>query len=45
MVQKVESGIIEVSAVTSNAIANGAVTNAKLSEPNALEDYFLLGLS
>jgi hypothetical protein len=26
-----------------NNIANGAVTNAKLAEPNAFEDYFLLG--
>lgn len=31
-------------AVTANTIANGAVTNSKLQEPNAFEDYFLLGL-
>ena len=31
-------------AVTANTIAAGAVTNSKLSEPNAFEDYFLLGL-
>jgi hypothetical protein len=30
--------------VSSNNIANSAVTNAKLAEPNAFEDYFLLGL-
>jgi hypothetical protein len=30
--------------VTANTIAAGAVTNSKLSEPNAFEDYFLLGL-
>jgi hypothetical protein len=30
-------------AVTANNIANGAVTNAKLQEPNAFEDYFLMG--
>jgi len=29
--------------VSSNNIANSAVTNAKLAEPNAFEDYFLLG--
>ena len=52
--QKVESGRIAtgavtgakigVSAISSNNIANSAVTNAKLAEPNAFEDYFLLGL-
>jgi hypothetical protein len=30
-------------AVTANVIAAGAVTNSKLSEPNAFEDYFLMG--
>ena len=29
--------------ISDNNIANGAVTNAKLAEPNAFEDYFLLG--
>ena len=52
--QKVESGRIAtgavtgdkigVTAVSANNIANGAITNAKLAEPNAFEDYFLLGL-
>ena len=42
--QKVESGRIAIGAVTANSIANGAVTNVKLAEPNAFEDYFLLGL-
>ena len=51
--QKVESGRIATGAVTgdkigvsgvsSNNIANNAVTNAKLAEPNAFEDYFLMG--
>jgi hypothetical protein len=31
------------SSVSSNNIANGAITNVKLAEPNAFEDYFLLG--
>jgi hypothetical protein len=54
MIQKVRSGLVQpenitgnliaVGAVTSNTIANGSVTNADLSEPNAFEDYFLLGL-
>jgi cation transport ATPase len=30
--------------ITSNLIANGSITNAQLQEPNAFEDYFLLGL-
>lgn len=52
--QKIESGRIAngavteskiaVDAVTANVIANGAITNTKLAEPNAFEDYFLLGL-
>ena len=52
--QKVESGRIATGAVTgdkigitavgANNIANGAITSAKLAEPNAFEDYFLLGL-
>lgn len=52
--QKVESGRIAtgavtgdkigVTAVSANNIANGAITSAKLAEPNAFEDYFLLGL-
>lgn len=29
--------------VSANNIANGAITNTKLAEPNAFEDYFLLG--
>ena len=51
--QKVESGRIAtgaitgdkigVTAVSANNIANGAITNAKLAEPNAFEDYFLMG--
>ena len=53
MEQKVESGRIAtgaitgdkigVTAVSGNNIADGAVSNAKLAEPNAFEDYFLLG--
>ncbi len=39
----VTGNLIGVSAVSSNHIANSAVTNAKLAEPNAFEDYFLLG--
>jgi hypothetical protein len=42
--QKIESGRIAIGAVTANNIANGTITNVKLAEPNALEDYFLLGL-
>ncbi len=52
--QKVESGRIATGAVTgdkigvtavgANNIANGAITSVKLAEPNAFEDYFLLGL-
>ena len=40
----VTGNLIGVSAISSNNIANSAVTNAKLAEPNAFEDYFLLGL-
>jgi hypothetical protein len=29
--------------VTGNLIADNAVTNSKLAEPNAFEDYFLMG--
>ncbi len=52
--QKVESGRIATGAVTgdkigitavgANNIVNGAITSVKLAEPNAFEDYFLLGL-
>ena len=53
MIQKVRAPVIDtgavtsntvaVNAVTSNSIANGSVTNVKLDEPNAFEDYFLMG--
>ena len=35
---------IGTTAVASNNIVNGAITNAKLSEPNALEDVFIFGI-
>ena len=41
---KVGTNRIANNAVTANNIATGAVTNSKLAEPNAFEDYFLLGL-
>jgi len=41
---KVGSNRLANNSVTSNTIASGAVTNEKLAEPNAFEDYFLLGL-
>jgi hypothetical protein len=44
MVQKVGGGIITVRTVTGNLVANNTITNSNLSEPNAFEDYFLLGL-
>ena len=40
---KVGTNRIANNAVTANTIATGAVTNAKLKEPNALEDLFLMG--
>lgn len=40
----VSTNNIVAGAITGNLIANNSVTNAKLSEPNAFEDYFLLGL-
>ena len=41
---QITGNLIGIGAVSSNNIANSAVTNAKLAEPNAFEDYFLLGL-
>lgn len=41
---KVGTNRLANNSVTANNIADGAVTNAKLQEPNAFEDYFLLGL-
>ena len=35
--------LIGTGAISGNNIANGAVSNAMLAEPNAFEDYFLLG--
>ena len=40
----ISSNNIATGAITGNLIANNSVTNAKLAEPNAFEDYFLLGL-
>ena len=40
---RVGSNRLANNAVTANVIATGAVTNSKLSEPNAFEDYFLMG--
>lgn len=40
----VSTNNIVAGAITGNLIANSSVTNAKLAEPNAFEDYFLLGL-
>ena len=40
----ITGNLIGTAAISSNNIANSAVTNAKLAEPNAFEDYFLLGL-
>ena len=34
---------IGATSVNANNIANGAITSVKLAEPNAFEDYFLLG--
>ena len=40
----VSTNNIVAGAITGNLIANNSVTSAKLAEPNAFEDYFLLGL-
>ena len=40
----VSTNNIVAGAITGNLIANSSVTSAKLAEPNAFEDYFLLGL-
>ena len=44
VVGAITGNLIAANAVSSNTIANGAITNVNLSEPNAFEDYFLLGL-
>jgi hypothetical protein len=39
----ITGNLIGTGAVSRNNIANSSVTNAMLAEPNAFEDYFLMG--
>jgi trimeric autotransporter adhesin len=39
----VTGNLIANNAVAGNNIVSGSISNSKLAEPNAFEDYFLLG--
>lgn len=42
---KITVNSMAANSVNTTAVANSSITPVKLSEPNALEDLFLLGIS